>query len=108
MGEMTREEYERNKQTYAEEAKRLGRRIGAGANDGWLWTKTRAALAAEDSLRDSTINVDVENEVVTLTGTVANAAQKRKAEEVARGIEGTKNVRSKLTILPLAASRTAS
>ena len=53
---------------------------------------------AEDDLRDSTINVDVENEVVTLSGTVANAAQKRKAQEVARGIEGTKNVRSQLTI----------
>jgi len=53
---------------------------------------------AEDDLRDSTINVDVENEVVTLSGTVANAAQKRKAEEVARGIEGTKTVRSQMTI----------
>ena len=53
---------------------------------------------AEDDLRDSTINVDVENEVVTLSGTVANAAQKRKAQQVARGIEGTKNVRSQLTI----------
>jgi len=49
-------------------------------------------------LRDSTINVDVENEVVTLSGTVANAAQKRKAEDVARGIEGVKKVRSQLTI----------
>ena len=95
---MTREEYEKNKESYTEEAKRLGRKIGAGANDGWLWTKTRAALAAEDDLRDSTINVDVENEVVTLSGTVANAAQKRKAEDVARGIEGVKNVRSQLTI----------
>ena len=45
---MTREEYEKNKESYTEEAKRLGRKIGAGANDGWLWTKTRAALAAED------------------------------------------------------------
>lgn len=95
---MTREEYEKNKESYTEEAKRLGRKIGTGANDGWLWTKTRAALAAEDDLRDSTINVDVENEVVTLSGTVANAAQKRKAEDVARGIEGVKNVRSQLTI----------
>ena len=76
----------------------LGRKIGAGANDGWLWTKTRAALAAEDDLRDSTINVDVENEVVTLSGTVVSADQKRKAEEVARGIEGPKNVRNQLTI----------
>jgi hyperosmotically inducible protein len=95
---MTREDYEKNKESYKEEAKRLGRKIGAGANDGWLWTKTRVALAAEDDLRDSTINVDVENEVVTLSGTVANAAQKRKAEDVARGIEGVKNVRSQLTI----------
>ncbi len=76
----------------------MGRKIGAGANDGWLWTKTRAALAAEDDLRDSTINVDVENEVVTLSGTVASAVQKRKAEEVARGVEGPKNVRNQLTI----------
>jgi osmotically-inducible protein OsmY len=30
--------------------------------------------------------------------TVANAAQKKKAEEVARGIEGTKDVRSQVTI----------
>jgi len=95
---ITREEYEKNKESYREEAKQLGRKIGAGANDGWLWTKTRAALAAEDDLRDSTINVDVENEVVTLSGTVASAAQKRKAEEVARGIEGPKNVRNQLTI----------
>jgi osmotically-inducible protein OsmY len=56
---ITREEYEKNKESYRDEAKQLGRKIGAGANDGWLWTKTRAALAAEDDLRDSTINVDV-------------------------------------------------
>jgi osmotically-inducible protein OsmY len=35
---------------------------------------------------------------VTLRGTVANAAQRRKAEDVACGIEGVKNVRSQLTI----------
>lgn len=32
---ITRQEYERNKDSYTEEAKRLGRTIGAGANDGW-------------------------------------------------------------------------
>lgn len=97
-GEVTREEYEKDKESYAAEAKRLGRKIGAGANDGWLWTKTRAAMAAEDDLRESTINVDVDNEVVTLSGSVANAAQKKKGEEIARGIDGVKNVRDQLTI----------
>src|SRR4051812_20081903 len=42
---MTREEYEKNKESFTEEAKRLGRKIGTGAEDGWLWTKVRAALA---------------------------------------------------------------
>ncbi len=97
-GEMTRADYEKNKESYTQEAKRLGRKIGAGANDGWLWTKTRASLAAEDDLRDSTINVDVDNDVVTLSGTIANAAQKAKAEKVARAIEGVKSVKNQLTI----------
>jgi osmotically-inducible protein OsmY len=95
---ITRQEYERNKESHTEEAKRLGRKIGAGANDGWLWTKTRAELANENDLRDATINVDVENGVVTLSGTVSNDAQRAKAEKAARGVEGARNVRNQLTI----------
>src|SRR3954452_15243033 len=45
---VTREEYEKNKVSIMEEAKRLGPKIGIGAEDGWLWTKTRAALATAD------------------------------------------------------------
>ena len=95
---ITREEYERERESFADEARRLGRTIGAGANDGWLWTKTRAALAATDDLRDSTVNVDVDNAAVTLSGTVANQAQKTKAEQVAKGVDGVKSVRNNLTV----------
>jgi len=95
---ITREEYEKSKESFAEEAKRLGRKIGTGAEDGWLWTKTRAALATTDDLRDSTIDVDVEMAVVTLSGSVANQAQKTKAEQVAKGIDGVKSVKNQLTI----------
>ena len=95
---VSREEYERDKESFAEEAKRLGRTIGTGANDGWLWTKTRAVLATTDDLRDSTINVDVENAVVTLSGTVATQAQKTKAALVAKGIEGVKSVKNNLVV----------
>jgi NOL1/NOP2/fmu family ribosome biogenesis protein len=95
---ITREEYEKEKGSFTEEAKRLGRKIGAGANDGYLWAKTRAVLAATDDLRDSTINVDVDDAVVTLSGTVANQAQKTKAEQVARGVEGVKSVKNQLTV----------
>ena len=96
----TREDYERNKEQYQREAKGSGRTIGSGVNDGWLWVKVRFDLAAADDLRDSTINVDVDNGVVTLTGTVASAAQKTRAEQVAKSVEGVKSVRNQLKVSP--------
>jgi osmotically-inducible protein OsmY len=94
----TREDYERNKERYNREAKESGRTVGTGVNDGWLWVKTRFDLAAADDLRDSTINVDVDKAVVTLTGTVASAAQKTKAEQVAKAVEGVTSVKNMLKV----------
>ena len=94
----TRAEYEANKERYNREAKESGRKVGTGANDTWLWIKTRFDLAAADDLRDSTINVDVDNDIVTLSGTVASAAQKTKAETVAKAVEGVKSVRNQLKV----------
>ncbi|CAN5611716.1 MAG: BON domain-containing protein [Pyrinomonadaceae bacterium] len=95
---MTRAEYDRDKDRYTREAKESGRTVGSGLNDGWLWVKAKFDLAAADDLRDSTINVDVDNEVVTLSGTVANAAQKTQAETIAKSIEGVKSVKNMLKI----------
>src|SRR4030095_1010820 len=64
----TREEYARDKDRYQREAREKGRTVGSGLNDGWLWVKTKFDLAAADDLRDSTINVDVDNAVVTQIG----------------------------------------
>jgi len=94
----TRAEYEANKERYNREAKESGRKVGTGANDTWLWVKTRFDLAAADDLRDSTINVDVDNDIVTLTGTVASAAQKARAETVAKSVDGVKSVRNQLKV----------
>jgi len=94
----TREEYERDKERYNREAKGQGRTIGTGVNDGWLWVKTRFDLAAADDLRDSTINVDVDKGVVTLTGTVASAAQKARAETVAKSVDGVTAVKNMLKV----------
>ena len=94
----TREEYEKDKERYNREAKESGRTVGTGLNDGWLWVKTRFDLAAADDLRDSTINVDVDKNVVTLTGTVASAAQKTRAEAVAKSVEGVTGVKNLLKV----------
>ena len=94
----TREDYERDKERYNREAKNSGSKVGTGLNDGWLWVKTRFDLAAVDDLRDSTINVDVDNAIVTLSGTVASAAQKTKAEQTAKAVEGVKGVKDMLKV----------
>jgi hypothetical protein len=80
------------------EIEQTGSTIGKGANDSWIWFKTKAALAAANDLRYSTITVDVENSVVTLRGTVANRKQKVKANAVAKKVEGVKAVRNTLNI----------
>ena len=95
---MTRAEYDRDKDRYAAEAKSAGRTIGTGANDGWLWTKTRAALATTAGLRDSTINVDVSNAVVTLTGTVGTKEQLTMAVKTAQEIDGVTSVKNNLKV----------
>ena len=94
----TRAETERDRERYSREAKESGRTVGTGANDMWLWVKTRFDLAAADDLRDSTINVDVANDVVTLSGTVASAAQRARAETVAKAVDGVKSVRNQLKV----------
>ena len=91
-------DYQREKDRYGREAKEAGETVGSGLKDGWLWVKTKGALAGVDDLRDSTINVDLENAVVTLRGNVANAAQKAKAEATAKGIDGVTSVKNQLTV----------
>ena len=94
----TREEYEREKERYQREARESGRTVGSGVNDGWLWVKTRFDLATADDLRDSTIDVDVSNAVVTLSGTVASTAQKARAEQIVTVVEGVKSVKNQLKV----------
>jgi hypothetical protein len=95
---ISREAFEKHKDLLAREARKLGRKIGDGSEDLWIWTKAHGALAYADDLKDVTINVDVENAVVTLSGTLPNEAQKSKAEEIARSIEGVKSVKNVLIV----------
>ncbi len=94
----TRADYDKDAADYKAEAKNAGSTIGQGLEDGWIHFKTRAALAAVDDLRDSTINVDVDNAVITLRGDVGSAAQKAAAEKAAKGIEGQKGVKNNLAV----------
>ncbi|HET9529930.1 MAG TPA: BON domain-containing protein [Blastocatellia bacterium] len=96
--DIRREEVERDRGSWEQQARDLGRRIGNGADDLWIWVKTRSVLASMDELRDSTIDIDVENNVVTLGGTVPNESQKARAVELVRGIEGVSSVNDNLRV----------
>ena len=95
---ITKEEYEKDKERYGREAKGAGETIGSGLEDGWLWVKTKGELATVNDLRDSTINVDVSDAVVTLRGSVASKDQETKAVAAAKSVSGVKSVTNKLTV----------
>ena len=96
--EMSREDFDKDKSKYEANAKTAGSKIGTGANDLWLWTKSRSALLAVDGVRESTVNVDVDSEVVTLKGTVGTAAQKEAAVKAVKAVDGVKDVKDMLKV----------
>ena len=93
---VNRADYDKNRAEY--EREKGSSTVGQGVNDSWIWFKTKTALATTDNLRDSTINVDVVDDIITLKGTVGTAAQKTQAETVAKTIEGQKGVKNQLTV----------
>jgi hypothetical protein len=72
-------------------------RIGSGGNDFFLFTQARAALNSDAELRAANLTLDVKEGVATLTGSVANAALKAKAEDLVKGA-GPKTVRNQLRV----------
>ena len=73
---------------------------GEVINDAWITSKISADFVNEDTLKGSDINVDTKDHVVTLKGTVASAAGKARAEEIAKTTKGVKRVVNTLTIGP--------
>jgi hyperosmotically inducible periplasmic protein len=73
-------------------------KTGEVITDSWITTRVKAKFTGEDALKDGDIHVTTDNHVVTLTGTVPNAAARARAVEEAREVEGVHRVVDKLTI----------
>jgi osmotically-inducible protein OsmY len=58
----------------------------------------QAKIKAESTLATEPIRVATASAVVTLTGEVSSAANKARAEELAKGVEGVKSVVNNLTV----------
>lgn len=55
-------------------------------------------LKWDSELFDSDIQIEMDNDIVTLNGSVSNEEKKRAAERVARNIEGVKSVINNLNV----------
>jgi hyperosmotically inducible periplasmic protein len=65
---------------------------GDGIDDGWITTKVKAQLLADEMVKGTMINVDTHANVVTLTGTAQSAAARTKAIELAASTKGVRSV----------------
>jgi hyperosmotically inducible periplasmic protein len=63
-----------------------------------LTGKVKTALAADVGLKTLKIDVDSMGNTVTLRGAVDSEDTKRRAEQVAQGVEGVASVRNELTV----------
>ncbi len=72
--------------------------VGCAQTDAGITGKIKAKLAADDTVKASQINVDTRDKVVTLSGTVDNAAAKERAAELARATTGVVDVVNNLTV----------
>ena len=66
--------------------------MAAASTDTAITAQVKARYVADERLKASEISVTTTNGVVMLTGTVANSASKAVAVELAKGVEGVKNV----------------
>jgi osmotically-inducible protein OsmY len=76
----------------------------AGANaavsDAWITTKAKIALMTAKDVHASGINVDTVDGVVTLHGKVDSPADKAKAEAEVKKLDGVREVRNYLQVVP--------
>jgi len=72
----------------------------ADVKDSWITTKSTIALLTMDGFSVNGANVDTINGKVTIHGKVATAADRTKAEETVRKVDGVKSVKNLLQVAP--------
>ena len=74
-----------------QDTKTAASNTGAAIKDSWITLKVHSQFVPEDALKDSDIDVDTNNGVVTLNGTVVSDAGKARAVAIAKATDGVKS-----------------
>src|SRR5207237_5282710 len=80
-----------------EKTKEGAGKVGEEVTDAWIITRIKGKFLGEDALKGSDINVDCDNHVVTLHGTVPTQAGRARA--VQRSEEHTSELQSHLNLV---------
>jgi hyperosmotically inducible protein len=83
----------------------IGEKVAVGASaaqraltNGALTAKIKSKMALDDTIKGSQIDVDTDDGVVTLSGTVRSESERRRAVQLARETAGVKTVTDKLVV----------
>lgn len=82
-----------------------GTKTGAFVDDSAITTKVKTAFATDKTVSAMDIKVDTNNGNVRLSGFADSAAEKSRAEELARSVAGVKSVTNAITVQGEAARR---
>jgi hyperosmotically inducible protein len=88
-----------DKPTMKEKVEQKTEQAKAGVSDSWITSKTKIALFADDRVKGRQVHVETKDGVVMLRGKVDSAEAKSAALEIAKGIEGVKNVKNELQVV---------
>src|SRR5687767_15044872 len=69
------------------------------ANDTWITTKAKIALLTADDVSATAVKVDTQKGNVVIHGKVKSEAEKAKAEQVVKSIEGVQTVKNLLQVV---------
>jgi osmotically-inducible protein OsmY len=71
-----------------------------GVDDATLTGNVKSRIASDSGLATAAVSVATKDGVVTLSGMVNSEADKSRAEQLARSVEGVKQVTNSLTVKP--------
>ena len=77
-----------------------GKSVGETIDDATITTRVKTALINAPDVGALSIDVDTFKGVVTLSGRVKTQDEASRAQNVARGIEGVRDVKSALQVIP--------
>ena len=80
--------------------KDAGKTATREVTDSWLTLQTKLALLADERVSSADVHVTTQEGVIKLRGKVDSEAQQQAAGEIARTIEGAREVNNQLTVVP--------